>query len=53
LARIELRVALEVWHQRIPNYKIKPGAEIAFTSGIRSLEAFPMVLGDSARKGRQ
>jgi cytochrome P450 len=44
LARTELRVALEVWHQRIPLYDIKPGAELTFWLGTRSVETFPMLL---------
>jgi cytochrome P450 len=46
LARLELRIALREWHRRIPNYTIKPGVELNFSAGIRSLETFPMVLSD-------
>jgi cytochrome P450 len=45
LARLELRVALREWHARIPEYHIKPGTELMYTPGIRSLDTFPMVLG--------
>jgi cytochrome P450 len=48
LARLELRVALREWHQRIPDYRIKPGAELGFTAGIRTLDRFPMLLGPEA-----
>jgi cytochrome P450 len=48
LARLELRVALREWHARIPHYRIKPGAELAYTVGVRSVDTFPMVLGTSA-----
>jgi cytochrome P450 len=48
LARIELRTALRVWHERIPEYHIKPGAELNFTAGVRAVGTFPMVL-DKAR----
>jgi cytochrome P450 len=44
LARIELRTALRVWHERIPDYHIKPGAELNFTAGVRATGKFPMVL---------
>lgn len=44
LARIELRTALEVWHQRIPVYDIKPDTELRFSLGVRSAETFPMLL---------
>jgi cytochrome P450 len=45
LARLELRVALREWHRRIPDYRIKPGVELNYTAGIRTLDAFPMLLG--------
>jgi cytochrome P450 len=45
LARLELRVALREWHRRIPDYHVKPGAELLYTPGIRTIDAFPMVLG--------
>jgi cytochrome P450 len=44
LARLELRVALREWHRRIPDYGVRPGAELVYTAGIRTLETFPMVL---------
>jgi cytochrome P450 len=47
LARLELRVALRVWHDRIPDYRLKPGVELTFTNGIRSLDTFPLLLGTS------
>ena len=47
LARLELRVALTEWHRRIPDYRIAPGADLDFTVGVRSLDAFPMILGES------
>jgi len=42
LARQELRVALSEWHRRIPEYSIAEGATLDYTSGIRSIEHFPM-----------
>jgi cytochrome P450 len=45
LARQELRVALREWHRRFPDYSVKPGAQLDYTVGIRSLDHFPMVLG--------
>lgn len=44
LARLELRVALREWHTRIPDYRVKPGHELVYTPGIRSLDTFPMEL---------
>jgi cytochrome P450 len=49
LARLELRVALREWHRRIPDYCVKPGAELTFTPGIRTLERFPMLLQSTKR----
>ena len=48
LARLILRVALREWHARIPDYQIKPGVELVFLAGVRTLDSFPMVLGLSA-----
>ena len=45
LARLELRVAVEQWHRRIPDYSLPAGAELSFSPGIRAAESFPMVLG--------
>jgi hypothetical protein len=43
--RVELRVALREWHRRIPAYRVKPGVELAYTAGIRSLDTLPLLLG--------
>jgi cytochrome P450 len=48
LARLELRVALREWHRRIPDYHVKPGTELDYTAGIRTLGSFPMLLRASA-----
>jgi cytochrome P450 len=45
LARLELRVALREWHRRIPEYRVKPGVDLEYTPGIRTLGSFPMLLG--------
>mgnify|MGYP003618423816 CR=1 FL=1 len=47
LARVELRIALEVWHARLPEYSLAPGAELDFSFGIRAAAAVPLVLGPS------
>jgi cytochrome P450 len=47
LARQELRVALREWHKRLPDYSLKPGVELDYTPGIRSIEQFPLLLGCS------
>lgn len=38
LARQELRVTLQEWHRRIPDYWIKPGTEPTWPPGLRSVE---------------
>ena len=36
--------ALRLWHERIPEYHIKPGVELDFTPGVRAAQTFPMIL---------
>ena len=43
LARLELRVALEEFHARIPDYQIADGAEIHYSPGIRQADNLPLV----------
>lgn len=43
LARMELRVALEEWHRRIPDYAIKPGETPQYSPGIREVLYLPLV----------
>lgn len=44
LARIELAVAYEHWHRRIPNYRLKEGATVArHASSVAGLAALPLV----------
>jgi cytochrome P450 len=46
LARLELRVALREWHKRLPEYQVEPGADLTFTTGVRSvIGEYPMLLG--------
>jgi cytochrome P450 len=42
LARLELRVALEELHRRIPDYRIPDGVEIHFSPGIRQADRLPL-----------
>jgi cytochrome P450 len=42
-ARMELRVALEEWHRRIPDYAIKPGETPRYSPGIREVQYLPLV----------
>jgi len=48
LARLEVRVALEEWHRRIPEYQIVDGAEFHYSPGIRQTDRLPIVFGASA-----
>lgn len=43
LARMELRVAMEEFHKRIPEYELADGAEVHFSAGIRQAENLPLV----------
>src|SRR5689334_21632314 len=43
LARLELKVALQEFHKRIPVYDIAEGTEIHFSPGIRQAEHLPLV----------
>jgi len=43
LARLELRVALDEWHRRIPDYEIAPGAAPSYVTGLRSVDRLPLV----------
>jgi cytochrome P450 len=43
LARMELRVAMEEFHKRIPEYELAEGAEIHFSAGIRQADNLPLV----------
>jgi cytochrome P450 len=43
LARLELRVALEEFHRRIPDYEFAPDAAPTYTAGLRSVENLDLV----------
>jgi cytochrome P450 len=43
LARRELRVVLREWHRRIPEYELKPGLELQYVTGLRSVENLELV----------
>jgi cytochrome P450 len=38
LARRELQIVLREWHRRIPDYELKPGTELIWPPGLRSVE---------------
>lgn len=41
-ARLELRLALEEFHKRIPDYAVRPGHELDFSTGIREVADLPL-----------
>jgi cytochrome P450 len=43
LARMELRVALEEWHARIPDYRLADGAELLYSPNLRQIDNLPLV----------
>jgi cytochrome P450 len=43
LARLELRVALEEWHARIPDYELPPETVLQYSPGLRQIEHLPLV----------
>ncbi len=43
LARMELRVALEEFHRRVPDYSIDPSATISYSPGIRQADHLPLL----------
>jgi len=45
LARLELRVALEELHRRIPDYRLADGAEVNLSPAIRQAASLPLVWG--------
>jgi len=43
LARMELRVVLEEWHARIPEYRVPEGVELDVSPGLRQIADLPLV----------
>jgi cytochrome P450 len=43
LARMELAVAMQVWHERIRDYRIEPGKTPRYSPGIREVQYLPLV----------
>ncbi|MFS2291352.1 MAG: cytochrome P450 [Actinomadura sp.] len=45
LARMELRVVLEEWHRRIPEYELAPGARprVQWPTGVIGIDSVPVV----------
>jgi hypothetical protein len=38
-----MRVVLREWHRRIPEYGLKPGIELQYATGLRSVENLELV----------
>jgi cytochrome P450 len=43
LARLELRVAIEEFHKRIPDYALADGTTLSYSPGIRQADSLPLV----------
>jgi cytochrome P450 len=44
LARLELRIAVEEWHRRIPDYTLGPDADVTFhIGGVAGVDQLPLV----------
>jgi cytochrome P450 len=43
LARMELRVAMEEWHRSVPEYSLKPGIQLRYSQGLRSVDNLELV----------
>jgi cytochrome P450 len=48
-ARLELRLALEEFHKRVPDYHVRPGHELDFSTGIREVADLPLVIDRAER----
>jgi cytochrome P450 len=51
LARMELRIALREWHQRIPDYSLAPGTELIYQPGLRQIDRLPLVFAADGSRG--
>jgi cytochrome P450 len=54
LARMEMRVAIEEWHRRIPGYAIAPGVtpRVAWPAGVVGFDSLPLVFQPAADGAR-
>ena len=43
LARMELRVTLEEWHARMPDYRLADGLDLRYSPGIRQIDNLELV----------
>jgi cytochrome P450 len=49
LARFELKVALEEFHKRIPEYAVVGGADLEYSPGIREIKSLPLTFEPEVR----
>ena len=54
LARMEMRVALEEWHRRIPDYALAPGVtpRVTWPAGVVGFDSLPLVFRPAAGGAR-
>ena len=54
LARVEMRVAFEEWHRRIPEYALAPGAapRVRWPAGVVGFDSLPLVFQPAAGGAR-
>jgi cytochrome P450 len=43
LARMELRVVLDEWHRAIPEYRLRDGVELHYSTGLRAVENLELI----------
>ncbi len=51
LARLELRVALEELHRRLPDYALPPDTTLEYADGLRTVEHLPLVFTPGPTEG--
>ncbi len=51
LARLELRVALEELHRRLPDYALPPDTNLVYADGLRTVEHLPLVFSPRTTTG--
>lgn len=42
LARMEMRVVLEEWHRRVPNYQLATDEALVYSQGLRQIDHLPL-----------
>ncbi len=54
LARMEMRMALEEWHRRIPEYRLAPGVtpRVSWPAGVVGFDSLPLVFPPAGPRAR-